>query len=126
MNKGAKMVCDALLMRDFVTVVVAGKPYTVKPPTIRVIAGAAGCLSCLGNEESFSDILRSLSDMGKASEALSWFIAGDDTMKDELSEGTVEEVTDALEACFSLVSVEGFTKLSILARNVAELAARRK
>ncbi len=126
MNKGARMVCDALLGLDFKTVVVAGKPYTVSPPTIRRIAGAARHLSCFGGEKTFSDVIRSLSSLEESAKALSWLIQGDGLLWEELAGGGIEEVAAALEAGFSLVSVAGFLRLSASARNVAGLAAKPK
>lgn len=124
MNKGARMVADAILMRDFVTVVVAGKAYTVTPPTIRRIAGAARHLSVLGGEETIADVIRSLASVTEAASALSWLIGGDENLSDELAEGTMDEVADALETALSLISVKGFRKLSGSARNVTDLTAR--
>lgn len=126
MNKGAKLVSEALLGSDFVTVVVAGKAYTVHPPTIKRIAGAAGHLSCMGNESTFADVVKSLSNLNESAKALSWFIQGDESLSEELSNGTLDEMTQALESCFSFVSVDDFTKLSVLAKNVAELTAKPK
>ena len=45
MNKGAKVISEAILGRDFRTVVIAGKAYTVHPPTIERMAGAISHLS---------------------------------------------------------------------------------
>lgn len=126
MNKGAKLVSEALLGRDFVTVVVDGKAYTVHPPTIKRISGAASHLSCMGDEKTFADIVKSLSNLDEATKSLSWFIKGDESLNEELSNGTFDEVVQALELCFSMVSVECFTKLSVLAKNVAELTAKPK
>ena len=120
------MVAEAITGRDFATVVVAGKAYTVMPPTVRKLAGAASHLSCMGYEKTFGDVIRSMSDMGESAKALSWFIQGNESLWEKLSEGTLDEVVNALELCFSLVSVEGFTRLSILAKSVAELTARPK
>ena len=126
MNNGAKMIADALTGRDFITVVVAGKAYTVTPPTIRRIAGATAHLSCMGNEKTFADVIRSMSRLDEAAKALSWFIEGDESIWEELAHGTLEEVAAALEECFSLVSVKGFTRLSDSARNGANLTAKSK
>lgn len=126
MNKGAKLVSEAMSGMDFVTVVVAGKAYTIYPPTIRRIAGSARYLSCIGDEKTFADVIKSLSEMNGAAKALSWFIQGDESLAEELSGGTLDEVVQALESCYSLVSTEGFTKLSVLAKNVAELTAKPK
>lgn len=120
------MISEAMTGRDFVTVVVAEKAYTVTPPTIRRIAGAAGHLSCMGDEKTFADIIRSMSDMGESAKALSWFIQGNESLWEKLSDGSMEEIAEALEKCLSLISVKDFTRLSALTRNVAMLAAKPK
>lgn len=120
------MVSEAITGRDFATVVVAGKAYTVTPPTVRKLAGAASHLSCMGDEKTFGDVIRSMSSLNESAKALSWFIQGDESLAEELSGGTLDEVVQALESCYSLVSTEGFTKLSVLAKNVAELTAKPK
>lgn len=126
MNEGARMVAEAITGRDFATVVVAGKAYTVTPPTVRKLAGAASHLSCMGDEKTFGDVIRSMSSLNESAKALSWFIEGNESLWERLADGTLDEVATALEKCMSLVSVEGFTKLSVLARSVAELTAKPK
>lgn len=126
MNEGARMVSEAITGRDFATVVVAGKAYTVTPPTVRKLAGAVSHLSCMGDEKTFGDVIRSMSSLNESAKALSWFIEGNESLWERLADGTLDEVATALEKCMSLVSVEGFTKLSILARSVAELTAKPK
>lgn len=125
MNKAAKLVADAILGLDFITIVLGGKAYTVRPPVIKTIAGAAGYLSAMGGEQTFADVVDSLQSVNDAAKALSWFISGDESLSEELSSCcTLEEVSEALKRCFSLISGEDFTKLSVLAKNVAELAAK--
>ena len=58
------------------------------------------------------------------SKALSCFIAGDESLAEELSMGTLDEVIKALEVGVSLISVENFTRLSTLTRSVSRLIAR--
>lgn len=72
------------------------------------------------------DMLRSLKDVGSASRALSFFIQGDESLYDELSQGTLDEVVEALAIAVSMISVENFFKLSALAKNVALLTAKQK
>ena len=61
-----------------------------------------------------------------SSRALSWFIEGNDSLEQELSNGTLEEVLYGLTAAYSLISVENFTMLLDLAKNVANLTAKQK
>lgn len=123
---GAQLVESAILGIDVKSVVVNGKVYMIKPPTIRVIAGAGHYLSSFDGMDNVSDVLNALKDMTSAAKALSWFIVGDESLTEELSNGTLEEVTKALEEAFSLISVENFSRLSVLTRNVSSLIARRR
>lgn len=117
-------MADALLGRDFRTVVVAGKAYTIYPPTIERMAGAISHLSGVRDAQTIRDVLLSLGDMGKLSKALSWFIAGDESLSDELAKGTLDEVDDALNAATGMVSIEDFRKAVSLAKSVSLLAAK--
>jgi hypothetical protein len=125
-KKAAKIVNSAILGMDFRTVVVAGKAYVIKPPTIKKLAGAGYWLSDIDNGESIRDVLLSLHDASKLTKALSWFINGDESLSDELSEGTLSEIADALETAYSLLSTKDFLRLSALARNVTDLTAKQR
>lgn len=126
MNQAAKIVSDAITGNDFKVVIVNDRSYIIYSPTIHKIAGAASYLSNVGKIETFEDIFLSMKDTPNASHALSWFINGDDNLFEELSKGTFEENINALSIAFSLVSVENFTRLSVLAKNVANLTANQK
>lgn len=110
--------------RDFRTVVIAGKAYTVHPPTIERMAGSISHLSEVRDAQTIRDVLLSLGDMGKLSKALSWFIAGDESLSDELAKGTLDEVADALDAVTGMVSIEDFRKAASSAKSVSLLAAK--
>lgn len=125
-NSAAKIVSSAILGKDFETVVINGKAYIIKPPTIHKIAGAGYFLSDLDGVGSVMDILRSMKDVGKAASALSFLIKGDESLSDELSKGELGEVVDALSKGYSMISAENFFKLSALAKNVAMLTAKPK
>lgn len=124
MSKGAKIVDSAILGMDLRSVVVSGKAYMIQPPTIARIAGAGYYLSGFDEVKDVKDIFNSLKDIGNAAKALSWFINGDESLSEELSKGTLEEVILALETAYSLISVENFSRLSVLTRNVSSLTAR--
>ena len=126
MNAG-KVVNEAILGMDYRTVVVNGKAYTIQPPTIKRISGAALCLTPLSDEaQSIGDIIRSMGNQVKAAEALSWFICGDGSMREVLLGGTYDEIVEALEVAYSLISVENFIKLSGLAGNIVSLTAKQR
>lgn len=126
MSKGAKIVDSAILGLDIVSVVVHDKVYMITPPTIKRIAGAGYYLSDFDEVKDVKDIFHSLKDIDNVAKALSWMIQGDESLTDELSEGTLEEVLDALEKSFSLISVENFIRLSVLTKSVSNLTAKPK
>ena len=126
MNEAAKLVSDSIIGNDFRVVIVNEKSYVIYPPTIHKIAGAASYLSNLGKIETLEDVFRSMKDTPNASHALSWLIKGKDDLYEELSKGTFDENVEALSVAFSLISAENFAKLSVLAMNVAKLAATQR
>lgn len=116
-----------MLGTDCVTVIVAGKAYTVFPPTVYRLAGAGQYLSDFDNSaDTVAAIFKSINRVGKLASALSWLIKGDDSLSTELGRGTVEELCEALGEAYSLLSVENFYRLSTLARNVSRLIAKPK
>lgn len=124
-NNAARLVSSAILGIDGETVIIADKAYFIKPPTIRKIAGAANVLSGFGGKDA-KDTLSMMKDIGKACEALSWFITGDDSLTGELSHGTLGEVVRGLETAVGLLSIRDFQTLSTLSRSVQRLAANPK
>lgn len=125
-NKASKIVNAAVLGKDFETVFVNSKAYVIHPPTIHKIAGTGYYLSDLKEDVTIMDMLRSLKDVGVASRALSWLIQGDENLSEDLSHGTFEEVVEALATGLSMISAENFYKLSVLAKNVAQLTAKQR
>lgn len=127
MEKNAtKIVAGAIIGLDFKVVVINGKAYAIPPPTIAKIAGAASYLSDIEGGETLQDILMSLTSIESATKALSWLIAGNESLSEELSQGTLEEVVSALEQGLMLISAENFIKLSLLARSVQKVIAKLK
>lgn len=125
-RNAAKVVSSAILGLDGETVIVAGKAYHILPPTIRRIAQAAYHLSDMKEAESLKELIMSIGTPQPICKALSCMICGDESLADELMDGTMEEMAEALETAYSLASVENFWKLSALARNVASLTARQR
>ena len=123
MNTGAKIISESIIGMDFRTVIVGGKSYTVYPPTIHKLAGAISHLSNIQDAESLRDVLLSLGDSEAYSKALSWLIAGDESLNEELSQGTLDEVVDALDET-SMIDSKVFLKAVSLAKNVSLLAAK--
>lgn len=125
-KKASKLVSAAILGLDGETVIVAGRAYHILPPTIKKIAQAAYYLSDMGEANTVRELLLSIGDMKCVCCALSCLIRGDESLAEDLQEGTMDEVLEAIETAYSLASVENFYKLSALARNVASLTAKQK
>lgn len=126
MNNGSKIVSASIIGANFVNVMVNSKCYSVFPPTVHRLAGAGLYLSDFGDEQDLREIIKSINDAHKLAHALSWLINDDDSLFEELSHGTFDELVNAVCEAYSLISVESFTKLSALARNVSSLIAKQK
>ncbi len=127
MEKNASKIVNAsVLGKDFETVFVNGNAYVIYPPTIHRIAGAGYYLSDLKDGVTVMDMLRSLKDTKQVSLALSWLIKGDESLSEELANGEFDEVVEGLAIGLSMISTESFHKLSVLAKNVANLTANQK
>ncbi|MCD8265574.1 MAG: hypothetical protein LUC33_00320, partial [Prevotellaceae bacterium] len=120
------IVSEALLGLDFRNVVVAGRVYQIDPPTVRRLAGAALRLSGVAETPTIKDFVFSSERLESVAKALSWLVCGSEQEWRELSRGTPEELADALETAYTLVSPRPFMRLSTLARSVAELTARQR
>lgn len=125
-QNAAKIVSSAILGMDFKVVIVNGKSYIVTPPTIKKIAGAAYWLSDVKDGKNMRELLASINNVEPLAHALSWFIQGNDSLFEELSNGTLDEVIDGLESAYSLLSTKNFLRLSVLAKNVASLTAKQR
>lgn len=125
-QNATKIVSSAILGMDFKVVIVNGKSYIVTPPTIKKIAGAAYWLSDVKDGKDIKELLVSINNVEPLAHALSWFIQGNDSLFEELSNGTLDEVIDGLESAYSLLSTKIFLRLSVLAKNVASLTAKQR
>lgn len=125
-KNAAKIVSSAILGMDFKVVMVNGKSYIITPPTIKKIAGAAYWLSDIKGGKTIRELFVSINNVEPLAHALSWFIQGNDSLYEELSQGTLDEMADGLDAAYSLISTDSFLRLSALARNVANLTAKQR
>lgn len=119
-----KVMAGAIVGADYRRVVINGKSYVVKPPTIHRLAGAAYWLSDVKVGDSVAELLRNLGHIGHLCKALSWFVTGDESLADELAEGKVDEIVEALDTAFMLVGTQDFIKLSALLRSARALTAK--
>lgn len=110
MSKASKLVADAILGEDTVTIVVNGKAYYVSPPTIIKLVKAAKYLNSFEEGKTLAEVLGMLKNLDDACKALSVFIQGDESISDELSKGTLEEVVNGLQTAYSLISIKDFRR----------------
>lgn len=125
-QNAAKIVSSAIIGMDFKVVIVDGKSYMVNPPTIKRIAGAAYWLSDVKDGKTIRELLASINNVEPLAHALSWFIQGNDSLFEDLSNGTLEEIIDGLDAAYSLISTNSFLRLSDLVKNVSNLTAKQR
>lgn len=125
-KSAAKVVSAAILGLDGETVLIAGRAYHILPPTIRKIALAAYHLADMEEAQTLRELMLSIGNPEPMCKALSCMIKGDESLWEDLMEGTLEEVTNALVTAYTLSSAENFWKLSVLARNVANLTAKQR
>ena len=124
MSKASKLVADAILGEDSVTIMVNGKTYCISPPTIIKLVKAAKYLNSFEEGKTLAEVLGMLKNLYDACKALSIFIQGDESISDELSKGTFEEVVNVLQTAYSLISIKDFQTLSILAKSAARMIAK--
>lgn len=124
MSKASKLVADAILGEDSVTIMVNGKTYCISPPTIIKLVKAAKYLNSFEEGKTLAEVLGMLKNSYDACKALSIFIQGDESISDELSKGTFEEVVNGLQTAYSLISIKDFQTLSILAKSAARMIAK--
>ena len=124
MSKASKLVADAILGEDSVTTMVNGKTYCISPPTIIKLVKAAKYLNSFEEGKTLAEVLGMLKNLYDACKALSIFIQGDESISDELSKGTFEEVVNGLQTAYSLISIKDFQTLSILAKSAARMIAK--
>ena len=124
MSKASKLVADAILGEDSVTIMVNGKTYCISPPTIIKLVKAAKYLNSFEEGKTLAEVLGMLKNLYDACKALSIFIQGDESISYELSKGTFEEVVNVLQTAYSLISIKDFQTLSILAKSAARMIAK--
>lgn len=126
MSKASILIADAILGEDTVAIIVNGKVYSVSPPTIIKLVKAAKYLDSFEEGKTLAEVLGMLKNLDDACKALSVFIQGDESISDELSKGTLEEVVNGLQTAYSLISIKDFQKLSILAKSAARMIAKQR
>lgn len=122
----ARMVSAEVLGMNIRTVVVNDKAYVIYPPTIARLMGSTYYLTDLPDASSIRDVLKLFGKMESLCKALSHFIAGDESLSEELMSGTMDEIIAGLEMAYDLIDVGNFTRLSTLVRSARMLTAKQK
>lgn len=126
MNKAAKLVAESILGNDYKTVVMGGRAYQVKAPTIATICKAITYLSCVTDVKEGLDVKNLKQDFENMLRGVSVFIYGDPDKWEELADCTTKELAEAMKTIISLVSSQDFFVCAALAANAAQMAARQK
>lgn len=126
MNQAVKLVTDALLGKDSIQVKVGGQIYTIKPPTIKVLAGVGEGLSTMSipkDSLTLLDVFKNMREIDGACVALSYLIGGNEDLVEKFKECRADEVMTALMQGMELIDVKGFIGLLGLTRSVQSLIA---
>lgn len=126
MNKAAKLVSSGVVGANIQFVEVNGTMYPVKPPTINRVAGAVACLSglALNDGKTIRDVLNIQENAREYARALSFLIQEDYELTDELAKGTYDEVIEALDTAFGMISGRSFSIAASLTKSASALVAR--
>lgn len=126
MNKAEKLVSSEAVDANIQLVEVNGKMYPVKPPTINRVAGAVACLSglALNDGATIRDVLNTQENAREYARALSFLIQDDYELTDELAKGTYDEVIEAIDIAFGMISGRSFSIAASLTKSASALVAR--
>lgn len=126
MNKAEKLVSSEAVGANIQFVEVNGTMYPVKPPTINRVAGAVACLSglALNDGKTIRDVLNIQENAREYARALSFLIQEDYELTDELAKGTYDEVIEAIDTAFGMISPRSFSIAASLTKSASALVAR--
>lgn len=83
-------------------------------------------LADYGGEKTIADYFAKMKDMSKLAKAVSWLIQGDESLEEELQEGTLADLTEAIEIGVGLMGVENFPRLSRSGKSVQTMIAKQR
>lgn len=137
MDKAAELVSDSILGNSFITVVISGKPYTVYPPTIKVICRAVSSFSKMGVDGEYTK----LSVIGEIPEntphivkGLASLIVGDvkcwrwksRRVEKVFMSSTLQELKEVTESIIPLIGGDDFFAVAACLKSVTGMAAKAK
>lgn len=137
MNEAAKNISDLLTGNYCKTVVIAGKVYVMKAPSIKVILWASRFLSLVDipSDVSASGLLKTVSEnTDNIVKGVSYLVVGDvpdfeaqvKEKSGEMLSGTHEELYNAFLVAFNLVAGKDFFVACQLAMELARMTIKPK
>ena len=137
MNKAAKLVSNSLLDQQFVTKHIAGKTYTIYPPTIRVLCRAISQFSLIGMDGTYNrlDVLAEMpQNVPYILRGLAYLIVGEKpfgryrsfVVAHRLSKATLEELRECVDAILPLLGGDDFFACAASLKSIAKVAAQEK
>lgn len=137
MDKASELVSDSVLGNSFVTVVLAGNPYTVYPPTIKVICRAISSFSKIGVDGEYTKLNIIGEIPGNTPyiiEGLAVLIVGDTKfwrwkarrIEKVLESTTLQELKEATENIIPLIGGDDFFAVAACLKSVTGMAAKAK
>ena len=125
----AELVSSALIGNDYRTVVLGEHSYVIPSPTIKRLSGAAYYISQIKinkKDSSVLDVLMAAKDFTNMSLALSYFVNGDESLRDTFNECKYEEVVRAVNVAFSMIDIQDFQIAVSLIKCAGGLIARQR
>lgn len=136
-NKAALLVSALIAGTRCKRVVIAGKPYAIKSPTLKILCRTIGEFALCGVSEDMKigELFNCTPDMVRhLVKGLAYAIVGDvedyevraDKLADDLQRGLPEEIASAVDALMEMSSLNEVFRLAASATKYAEAAAQTK
>lgn len=141
-NEAAQFVAESILGVDFRTILINNKPYTIYPPTIKIICRGIkewAKLNIDDNIETEAHVIQSIPENNTPIiKGLCYFIVGDVKFYQwktyrlfrQLRYGTPsispDEMKEAVQTIMDLIQVQDFFDCAVLCKNAAKMAANPK
>ncbi|NDV84888.1 hypothetical protein [Bacteroides sp. 51] len=137
MSKASELIADSIIGQSFVTVLIAGKAYTMYPPVIKVICRAISAFSKVDLKEEYTR----LSILGEIptsaphiTSGIASLLAGNTWnwrwkkfwIKKKLQSATIKELNDAFIRIIPLIGGDDFFAIATCAKNVTTMVAKAK
>lgn len=141
-NDAAQLIAESILGVDFKTILINNKPYTIYPPTIKIICRGIKEWAKLKFDDNIgtkADVIQSIPENNiPILKGLCYFIVGDVKFHKwkayrlfrQLRYGTPSinpsEMKEAVQTIMDLIQVQDFFDCAVLCKNVTKMAANPK